>query len=56
LNLKANGGLNNKGHGEAAQSSQSKGKETMFVELSGEIPSKSKKGGANNQEFKFLPK
>jgi len=36
-----------------AQSFQAKGKETMFVELSGETPPKTKKGGASNQEFKF---
>ena len=46
-------GVNNKGRGEVAQSSQSKGKETMPVELSGETPPNSKKGGANKQEFKF---
>ena len=48
--------VNNKGRGEVAQSSQSKGKEIMSVELSGETPSKSKKGGNSNQEFKFSPK
>jgi len=41
-------GVNNKRRGEVAQSSQLKGKETMSVELSGETPPKSKKGGANN--------
>jgi len=38
------------------QSSQAKGKETMSVELSGKTPPKTKKVGANNQEFKFPPK
>ena len=36
-----------------AQSSQSKGKETMSVELLGETPPKIKKSGVSNQEFKF---
>ena len=49
-------GVNNKGHGEVAQYSQSKGKETMSVELSGEPPLKTKKSGTSNQEFKFSPK
>jgi len=40
--------MNNKGRGEMAQSSQAKGKETMFVELSGETPPKTKKVGTNN--------
>jgi len=48
--------MNNKGRGEMAQSSQAKGKENMSVELSGETPPKTKKGDANNQEFKFPPK
>ena len=39
---------------DAAQSSQSKGKEIMAVELSGEAPQKQKMSGtSNNQEFKF---
>ena len=49
-------GVNNKGRGEIAHSSQSKGNKIMSVELSRETPPKSKKGGASNQEFKFLPK
>ena len=49
-------GVNNKGCDEMTQSSQSKGKETMSVELSGEIPLKTKKSGATNKEFKFPPK
>ena len=49
-------GVNNKGRGEITQSSQSKGKETISVELSGETPPKTKKSDANNQEFKFSPK
>jgi len=40
-------GVNNKGRGEVAQSSQSKRKETMSVELSGETSPKSK-GVASN--------
>jgi len=46
-------GVTNKGRGEVAQSSQSKGKEIMSVELSGETPPKTKKSSAGNQEFKF---
>ena len=38
------------------QSSQAKGKETMSVELSGDVQSKAKKTGFNNQESKFYPK
>jgi len=45
--------MNNKGRGDMAQSSQAKGKETMSVELSGDVHPKTKKSGANNQEFKF---
>ena len=36
-----------------AQSSQAKGKDTMSVELLGDVPLKTKKSGVNNQEFKF---
>jgi len=39
-----------------AKFSQSKGKETMSVELLGKNPPKPKKNGASNQEFKFPPK
>ena len=39
-----------------AQSSQAKGKEIMSVELSGDVQSKAKKSGFNNQESKFPPK
>ena len=39
-----------------AQSSQAKGKETMSVELSGDVQSKVKKSGFNNLESKFPPK
>ena len=39
-----------------AQSSQAKGKETMSVELTGDVHSKAKKNGFNNQESKFSPK
>jgi len=46
-------GMNNKGRGDMAQSSQAKGKETMSVELSGDVHPKTKKSDANNQEFKF---
>jgi len=35
------------------QSFQTKGKETMSMELTRETPPKIKKNGANNQEFKF---
>jgi len=49
-------GINNKGRGEMAQSSQSKGKEIVSVELSGETLPKTKKSGVSNQEFKFPPK
>ena len=45
--------MNNKGRGKMAQSSQSKGKEIMYVELSGRAPLKTKKIGASNQEFMF---
>jgi len=48
--------VNNKGRGKMALSSQSKGKETMFVELSGETSPKTQKSGASNQEFKFPSK
>ena len=48
--------MNNKGRGDMAHSSQAKGKESMSVELSGDVPPKTKKSGANNQEFKFPPK
>jgi len=48
--------MNNKGRGDIAQSSQAKGKETMSVELSGDVHSKAKKSDFNNQEFKFPPK
>jgi len=46
-------GMNNKGRSDMTQSSQTKGKETMSVKLSGDIPPKTKKSGVNNQEFKF---
>jgi len=49
-------GTNNKGRSDMVQSSQAKGKETMSVELSGDIQSKAKKSGFNNQESKFPPK
>ena len=48
--------MNNKGRDDMAQSSQAKEKETMSVKLSGEVPPKTKKSGAINQEFKFPPK
>jgi len=48
--------MNNKGRDEMAQSSQTKGKETISVELSGDTTPKAKKSGVNNQEFKFSPK
>jgi len=48
--------MNNKGRSNMAQSSQAKGKETMSVELSGDVPPKTKKNSINNQEFKFPPK
>jgi len=41
-------GMNNKGRGEMTQSSQSKGKETMYVELSRETPQKIKKSDVSN--------
>ena len=41
--------MNNKGRDDMAQFSQAKGKETMSVELSGEVHSKAKKSGFNNQ-------
>ena len=43
-------GMNNKGRGDMAQSSQAKGKETMSVKLSGDVHSKAKKSGFSNQE------
>ena len=48
--------MNNKMRSDIAQSSQAKGKETMSVELSGDLHSKAKKSGFNNQESKFPPK
>ena len=48
--------MSNKGRSDVPQSSQAKGKETMSVELSGDVQSKAKKGGFNNQESKFPPK
>ena len=45
--------MNNKGRGDMAQSSQAKGKETMSIELSGDVQSKAKKSGFNSQESKF---
>ena len=53
---KSKWGMNNKGRGDMAQSSQAKGKETISVELSGGTPPKTKKSGVNNQEFKFPSK
>ena len=50
------GKWSNKGRGDVAQSSQAKGKEIMSVELTGDVPPKTKKSGNNNQEFKFLSK
>jgi len=47
--------VNTKGR-DAAQSSQSKGKETMAVELSGTTQSKKKSNTNGNQEFKFPQK
>ena len=47
---------NNKGRGDMAQSSQAKGKETMSIELSGDVQLKAKKSGFNNQESKLPPK
>ena len=49
-------GCDNKGRGEMAQFSQSKGKEIMSVKLLGEAPPKTKKSGSGNQEFKFPSK
>jgi len=46
--LKGKWGMNNKGCGDMAQSSQAKGKESMFVELSGDVHSKIKKSDINN--------
>jgi len=52
--LKGKWGVNNKGRGEVAtQSSQSKEKEIMSVELSAETLPKIKKSSTGNQEFKF---
>ena len=48
-------GVNTKGR-DAAQSSQSKWKETMAIELSGTAQSKKKSNTNSNQEFKFLLK
>ena len=48
--------MNSKGRSDLPQSSQAKGKETMSVELSGDVQSKAKKSGFNNQEPKFPPK
>ena len=41
---------------DAVQSFQSKGKETMTVELSGAAQPKQKSGSNGSQEFKFLPR
>ena len=48
-------GVNTKGR-DAAQFSQSKGKETMVVKLSGASQPKQKGGTSGNQVFKFSPK
>jgi len=48
-------GMNNKGRGDMAHSSEAKGKETMSVELLRDVHPKAKKSGVNNQEFKFPP-
>ena len=48
--------MNNKWRGDMVQSSQAKGKETMSVELSGNVHPKTKKSSVNNQEIKFSPK
>ena len=48
--------MNNKGRSDLSQSSQAKGKETMSVELSGDMQSKAKKSVFNNQEPKFPSK
>ena len=45
--------MNNKERRDMAPSSQAKEKETMSVELSGDVQSKAKKSGFNNQESKF---
>jgi len=48
--------FNNKGC-DAAQSSPSKGKEMMAIDLSGEAPPKKKRNSTiNSQEFKFSPR
>jgi len=48
-------GVNSKGR-DAAQSSQSKGKETMAIDLSEAAQPKQKSSTNDNQEFKFPPK
>jgi len=48
-------GVNTKGH-DAMQSSQSKGKKAMAVELSRATQPKQKNNTNGNQEFKFSPK
>jgi len=45
--------MNNKGRDDMAQYFQAKGKEIMSVKLSGDVHPKTRKSGANNQEFKF---
>ena len=47
-------GVNNRERGEIAQSSQSKGKEIMSVELSGETPPKTKRVAPVIRSSSFL--
>ena len=47
-------GMNNKGRGDMAQSSQGKGKETMSVELSGDAQSKAKRAASTIRSLSFL--
>ena len=46
-------GYEYKGRGDMVQSSQAKGKETMSVELSGDVQSKAKKSSFNNQAVSY---
>jgi len=52
--LKGKWGMNNKGRGEMAQSSQAKGKETMSIELSGRFLRRPRKAASIIRSLSFL--
>ena len=51
---KSKWGMNSKGRGDMAQSSQAKGKETMSVELSADVHPKTKKSGSIIRSLSFV--